>query len=336
MAINSQDYEILVRAKLHPSDSAQIKKTLENLGVEAGNSAKSATGSVEGLASAFNTLSAAANNVKDVLAPFIDSVFELNSAQIELAKVTDLSGSAMDKYTAQAASLGKEVAKSASEVLSAAGEFAKSGYSEQDALTLSKVALLYTNIADTEVDAAESASMIISQLKAFNIEAENSEHVIDAINQVANNFAVGTNDLSTALSKTSSAMSVLGNSFEETIGLVAAGTEIMQGQATKVARGLRTIGNNLADLANESGELEYKIGGATESLSLMDDATGDMKSTYQILSEIAQDWDKMSNAEQQALGISLAGRQIGFACMTLIDGEDGVGSHSCYNNIMVA
>lgn len=110
----------------------------------------------------------------------------------------------------------------------------------------------------------------------------------------------------------------------------------MQGQATKVARGLRTIGNNLADLANESGELEYKIGGATKSLSLMDDATGDMKSTYQILSEIAQDWDKMSNAEQQALGISLAGGQMGFACMTLIDGEDGVGSHNCYNDIMVA
>lgn len=228
MAINSQDYEILVRAKLHPSDSATIKKQLENLGVEGAKESKS---NLEGLASAFNTLSATVNNIKDVFAPFIDSIFRLNEAQIELAKVTDLSGSAMEAYTEKAAELGKEVAKAGDEVLSAAGEFAKSGYSEQDALTLSRVALLYTNIADTEVDAAESASMIISQLKAFNIEAENSEHVIDAINQVANSFAVGTNDLSTALSKTSSAMSVLGNSFEETIGLITAGTEIMQGQA---------------------------------------------------------------------------------------------------------
>ncbi len=178
MARNNQDYEILVRAKLHPSDSAAIKKQLENLGVEG---AKESKNSLEGLASAFNTLSATVNNVKDVFAPFIDSVFQLNEAQIELAKVTDLSGSAMEAYTEKAVELGKEVAKAGDEVLSAAGEFAKSGYSEQDALTLSRVALLYTNIADTEVDAAESASMIISQLKAFNIEAEESEHVIDAI-----------------------------------------------------------------------------------------------------------------------------------------------------------
>jgi hypothetical protein len=234
LAVNNQDYEILVRAKLHPSDSAAIKKEIESIG--AGNAStnaatKEATSNIEGLASAFNTLSASINNVKNIFNPFIDSVYELNEAQIELAKVTDLSGVSMDKYTERAASLGKEVAKSASDVLSAAGEFSKSGYSEEDALTLSRVALLYTNIADTEVDVADAASMIIAQLKAFNMTASDSEHVINSINEVANNFAVGTNDLSSALYKTSSAMAVLGNSYEETIGLITAGSEVMQGQA---------------------------------------------------------------------------------------------------------
>ena len=82
----------------------------------------------------------------------------------------------------------------------------------------------------------------------------------------------------------------------------------MTGQASKVARGLRTIGNNIADTANKTGELSYSVDGTTKSISLLDEATGDMKSTYQVLGDIAQDWDKMSQSEQQAIAISLAGK----------------------------
>lgn len=34
-----------------------------------------------------------------------------------------------------------------------------------------------------------------------------------------------------------------------------------------------------------------------------------MKSTYQVLSEVSDGWDNMTNAEQSALALSLAGRQ---------------------------
>lgn len=102
-------------------------------------------------------------------------------------------------------------------------------------------------------------------------------------------------------------MSVLGNSFEESIGLITAGVEIMTGQASKVARGLRTIGNNIADTANGLGTLEYSVGGATKQISLLDSATGDMKSTFQVLKDIKTDWDNMSLSEQQSIAIALAG-----------------------------
>lgn len=103
-------------------------------------------------------------------------------------------------------------------------------------------------------------------------------------------------------------MGVLGNDFNQTIGLVVAGAEILTGQASKVARGLRTIGNNFANAANEAGSIEYKVGGATKSLNLFDASGKNLKSTFQILSDLKGDWDKMSNAEQQALGIAYAGK----------------------------
>ena len=193
-------------------------------------------------------------------------------------------------------------------MIEAATEFRKNSFNDEDSATLAQVATLYQNVADDAISASDSASIIISQMKAFNIPAENAIHIIDAINAVSNNFAVSSTDVATALSKTSSAMGVLGNDFEQTIGLVTAGTEIMTGQATKVSRGLRTIGNNFAKAANDAGEIEYKVGGVTKSLSLMDETTGDMKSTFQIFKDLKSDWDNMSSSEQQSIALAYAGK----------------------------
>ena len=145
-------------------------------------------------------------------------------------------------------------------------------------------------------------------MKAFNIEAEDSMRIIDAINEVSNSYAVSSADIASALTKTSSAMSVLGNDFNQTIGLVVAGTEIMTGQAGKVAKGLRSIGNEFANAAQDGNAIEYAVGGVTKQLSLLDAATGDMKSTFQIMSDLKDDWDKMTNAEKQAIAITYAGK----------------------------
>lgn len=193
-------------------------------------------------------------------------------------------------------------------MVASATEFRKNSFNDEDSAMLAQVANMYMNVADEAISASDSAALIISQMKAFDIEANNAMRIIDAINEVSNNYAVSSADVASALTKTSSAMGVLGNDFNQTIGLVVAGAEILTGQSSKVARGLRTIGNNFANAANEAGSIEYKVGGATKSLKLFDASGKNLKSTFQILSDLKDDWDNMSNAEQQALGIAYAGK----------------------------
>lgn len=187
-------------------------------------------------------------------------------------------------------------------------EFRKNSFSDEDSATLAKVAALYQNVADDAVSASDAASLIISQIKAFNIEADNAIDIVNAINSVSNQFAVSSTDISSALTKTSSAMSVLGNDFQHTIGLITAGAEILTGQAGKVARGIRTIGNKFADAAQEADSIEYSVGGVIKTMSLLDETTGDIKSTFDIFGGLKKDWDAMSNAEKQALAITYAGQ----------------------------
>jgi TP901 family phage tail tape measure protein len=157
---------------------------------------------------------------------------------------------------------------------------------------------MYQNIADTEVSASAAASSIVSQIQAWGRGAIEPIHIIDAYNEVANNFAVGTNDLSQALEISAAGMATYGNTFEETIGLVTAGTEIMVGRSSQVARGLNTIA---ANIVKQKGLLaEYGIE--------VEDSNGNLKSTFDVLKELKPQWDKMTDAERNALGVALAGK----------------------------
>lgn len=79
----------------------------------------------------------------------------------------------------------------------------------------------FQNIADEQISAGESADFIISQLIAFNMTAEESVHIIDAINEVSNQYSVSSADLSQGLSIVASSSAAMGNSMEETLGLKA-------------------------------------------------------------------------------------------------------------------
>lgn len=176
------------------------------------------------------------HTIKDM----IYEVTDLDSALVELNKVTDLTSEGLDNLVKKAYEAAEGLAKTGTEVIEATTEFAKAGYDENTALELGKIALMYTNIADEAVNAGDAANFIIAQLKAFNIEATDAMHVIDAVNEVANKFAVSSADIANNLGNSSAVMANAGNSFEQMIGLLTAGTEITR-SASKVSNSLKTI-----------------------------------------------------------------------------------------------
>ena len=132
----------------------------------------------------FGATTAAIRGVTSGMGDMVRNVYELDGALTEFKKVSDLSGKGLEKYTDQAYKVGKTVARTGTEMVQAATEFKKSGFSEKDALELGRVASMYQNVADVELTAGEAANFIVSQMKAFNLTASDSEHIIDAVNEV--------------------------------------------------------------------------------------------------------------------------------------------------------
>lgn len=132
----------------------------------------------------FGAITAIIRGATSGLGDMVKNVYDLDGALTEFKKVSDLSGKGLEQYTDQAYKVGKTVARTGTEMIQAATEFKKSGFSEKDSLELGRVASMYQNVADVEISAGEAANFIVSQMKAFNMTADDAEHIIDAVNEV--------------------------------------------------------------------------------------------------------------------------------------------------------
>jgi TP901 family phage tail tape measure protein len=254
------------------------------------------------------------HTIKDM----ISEVTDLDGALVELKKVTDLEGESLQRFTKEAYAAGANVAKTDTEMVEAATSFAKAGYNEDQILQLGEVAAMYTNIADEAISSADAADFIIAQLKAFNLESddlnktlENSYHIIDAVNEVSNNFAVSSSDIATNLGKASSVMANAGNSMEQMIGLMTAGTEVTR-NASKVANGLKTITLRLQGMDDE-GEKNLELMSQMEGLfnklgKTVYNTDGTLKNTYDLLGELADVYPTLTAAEKAYVTETIAGK----------------------------
>lgn len=82
----------------------------------------------------------------------------------------------------------------------------------------------------------------------------------------------------------------------------------MTNQASRVSRGLVSIGANIVNMAKESKQLSIEVGKTTENINLFDSATGELKNTYQVLSEVSSYWNQMSKEQQANLSLAMAGK----------------------------
>lgn len=192
-------------------------------------------------------------------------------------------------------------------MVDAAGEFRKNGFNDQDAATLAKTAAMFQNVSDEAISAGDSASFIISQMIAFGIEAENAQSIIDKVNEVANRFSVSSGDLSKALGIVASTSAAMGNSIDQTLGVVTAITEQTR-NASKSARAANTIFSRLAQVVDENSDVGQKLTGIYNSLGIaLYDSSGQMRSTYDILADLASQWGSLDKNTQQYIAITSAG-----------------------------
>lgn len=179
-------------------------------------------------------------------------VREIDSAMTDLRRVTTETSDVYDKFLTSAISKSKQLGATVTETIKATSSFGRLGYELNDAAQLAESALIYKNVGWLDIETATND--LVSAMKAFNIEAEDSLRIVDTFNILGNKFALTSADVGTGLKQSASALSVANNSFEESAAMITAITEITQ-DASSAGNALKTLSLRIRSTKAELSEM---------------------------------------------------------------------------------
>ncbi|MFD0587832.1 phage tail tape measure protein [Paenibacillus sp. GCM10027627] len=227
----------------------------------------------------------------------IDTILTVNKQLVELKRVMD-EGTNFDNLLQGSIDLANELGRSITEVNESLTGFARQGFNEQQILDLTKTATLAQNISDLK--AGEAMDAITAAMVVFNIEADKSLGIVDAINNVDNNFAVTSQNLAVSLQKSASAAKTFGVSMEELIGDA---TTIMQIQRESGS----VAGNSLKTIYSRLTTMQPAIDALSNIGINIHHSNGELKTATQILDEVAIAFKDVNEETKQNTAVALAG-----------------------------
>lgn len=224
-----------------PKELREYTREFQRLGSVAKASGLTGTSGLDRLKSSFGKftewfsigsgVAILSRGLKDV----VTQVSAIDNAMVELRKVTDGTSSQFDQFFQNAKSNAVETGSSITDLIKATSDFSRLGYSLSDAESLGKTATIYKNVGDDIDSIEQAASSLISTMKAFGIEANDSISIVDRFNEVGNRFSISSGDIGDALSRSASSLAVAGNDLNESIALITAGQTVVQ-NAEKVGK----------------------------------------------------------------------------------------------------
>lgn len=279
------------------------------------------------------TLTFAIQKLKEM----ISVVIELDTAMTELRKVTDLTEQAYDEVFERAISRAKTLGATVSDTITATADFARLGYGIKEAEELSNAAIIYKNVGDGIESISDASESIISTMKAFGIQAEESMSIVDKFNEVGNNFAISSKGVGEALQRSASALAVAGNTIDESIALAVGMNAVVQ-DPEKVGTVLKTASMYLRAAETDLEAAGEATDGMAKSVSelraelllltnnkvdiMADDNT--FKSTIQIYRELAAVWNELADVDAANILELIGGKRNATANASLLQNFDDV------------
>ena len=124
------------------------------------------------------------NDIVRYLRQGIEHVREIDAAMTELRKVTDETEASYARFLQTASAVSSSIGSTVTDFTTVASDFARLGYTMNEAADLAKTALIYENVGDGFSSVEEASESIISTMKAFGIEAEDTMGIVDRFNAV--------------------------------------------------------------------------------------------------------------------------------------------------------
>ena len=168
----------------------------------------------------------------------ITQIIELDSQMTVLRRV---GGDAVDtnKILEESVELAGKLGNQIADINDGFIAFARQGFSGDELGRMAEYATLLGNISELTVE--DASSVLTAGLKGFNIEAEDAIRIVDALNEVDNNFSVTTVQLAEAMQRSAGAANTYGVELEKNIGYTTAIAQVTRESGSVVGKNLVAV-----------------------------------------------------------------------------------------------
>ena len=256
----------------------------------------------------FTGIYAITSQIRQLPQEMVQEVIKIDTAMTELRKVSTASASEISDYFDKATESARKYGQTVDEIIDSTASWTRLGYNLEDATELSRVSALLGQVG-SGLDVESASSGLQAIIKGFNGAAQEAEHYGDIINYIADTEPLSADDIIQGLTRSASSMAAAGNTLEQTIGLIAAGTSVTQ-DSKSVAQALKTISMRLRGSKTELEAAGEDTEGMATSVSklrtemlalsgvdiMIDDST--FKETYDVLDELSYKWQELTDIQQ--------------------------------------
>ncbi|MCM1233780.1 MAG: phage tail tape measure protein [Ruminococcus flavefaciens] len=251
-----------------------------------------------------------------------NAVVDIDTAMTNLYKVTDETDKRYDKFLKSASKSAKELGRTISSLVEQTANWAKLGFSIDQAEELAKISSIYANVGEVDDDTA--VSDMVTAMKAFNIEVSDAITIVDKLNKLGNEYATSAAALGDGLSRSASVMATSGTDLNKTLAMLTGGTEITQ-NASEFGNFLKIGSMRIRGMKGELEELGEEVDETVDSISKVQtqilnrtggkvnifDDLGNFRDYYDIMKDISEIYDDLSSTNKADLTEILFGKQRG-------------------------
>lgn len=284
-------------------DSSGFQKGISSIGEIAQKGLKATSDILKGSMTAIAGLGGAA--IK------IGSDFE--SGMSKVAAISGASGQELEKLTDKAKEMGSTTKFSATESAAAFEYMAMAGWKTED--MLNGIEGIMSLAAASGEDLATTSDIVTDALTAFGMKASDAGHFSDILAQASSNANTNVGMMGETFKYVAPVAGALGYTAEDTalaIGLMAnAGIK-----SSQAGTSLRSMMSRLTKPTKEVQNAMNRLG-----VSLTDD-DGKMKSLNEVIADLRNGFNGLSEAEAAELASSLAGQEAMSGLLAIVNASD--------------
>jgi len=237
------------------------------------------------------------------LSDAVNSTLEFESALTRLDQILDQGSNRVANLKKQFLELSTATGTSASDLTEVATILAQAGLGDSIDKAIEPLARIPLLPAFKDIKGTTEG--LIAVFNQFGLKAEDTSRIIDQLNEVANKFAVTSEDVIEGVKRGGAAFASTGGSLEEFIQLFTTIRQVTQLSAETVGTAIKTISSRIFQPSTQSFL-------SKEGISTTNALTGEFVGLNNILLQVADKFNSLSVPRQQEFARQLGGiRQIG-------------------------